>query len=287
MSKRREDFFTSMQLALMVVMIDHVGAGIFTSVNRHDEHVKLDESFTKFLRTGERLLKKTGIELRVLSRNSMLFKVPIKRLQLLKKRLRPASRTVLELRQAMKAENFTQANRLLEAPSNWDSDKRGECQPLPIYHGGGLMVSCWSLSWLERLRVLFSGRLWLTIVGDVHPAVALSAEPVSIPPRVFLSEDQIVADLLARIKASPAAIDTWLKVKQESLIEAHHTVGRSIRNDYGLWDERNPHVVLDPPPNEGVIDHPDYPDQMSHRIIERVWKEVHASVSPPLTAAVN
>jgi hypothetical protein len=52
MSKRREYFFTSMQLALMVVMIDHSGVGIFTSVNRLEEHVKLDESFTKFLRTS-------------------------------------------------------------------------------------------------------------------------------------------------------------------------------------------------------------------------------------------
>jgi hypothetical protein len=188
----------------------------------------------------------------------------------------------------MKAQIFTEANHLLEAPSKWDSDKHGECQPLPIYHGDGLMVSCWSLSWRERLRVLFSGLLWLTIVGDVHPAVALSAEPVKIPPRVFLSEDEIVADLLARIKTSPAALDTWLKVKQDSLIQAHHTVGRSIRNDYGLWDVRNPHVVLDAPPNnEGLIDHPNYPDQMSHRIIERVWKEVNASVAPQLTSALN
>jgi hypothetical protein len=85
MNKRRENCFTSMQLAPTIVMIDHVGADIFTSTNRHNEHVKLDESFTKFLRTGERLPKKTGIELRVLSRNHMLFKVPIKRLKLLKK----------------------------------------------------------------------------------------------------------------------------------------------------------------------------------------------------------
>ena len=188
----------------------------------------------------------------------------------------------------MKAQSFTEANRLLEAPSNWDSDKRGECQPLPIYHGDGLMVSCWSLSWRERLRVLLSGRLWLTIAGDTHPPVALSAEPVSIPARVFLSEDEIVADLLARIKGSPDALESWLNVKQDSLIQAHHSVGRSIRNDYGLWDARNPHVILDAPPkNEGVIDHPNYPDQMSQRIIERVWIEVNASVTPQLTSALN
>src|SRR5690242_18881767 len=105
MSKRRGNCFTSTQLALTIVMIDHIGTGIITSTIRHNENVKLDESFTKFPRTGERLPKKTGIELRVLSRNPMLFKVPIKRLQL-KKILQPASLAVLELRPRHESAEF-------------------------------------------------------------------------------------------------------------------------------------------------------------------------------------
>jgi hypothetical protein len=44
MSKQRD--FTPLQLAFTIVMDDHVGAGVFTSVNRHNKHVEVDESFT-------------------------------------------------------------------------------------------------------------------------------------------------------------------------------------------------------------------------------------------------
>ena len=40
-----------------------------------------------------------------------------------------------------------------------------EYQPLPVCRVGdddGTMVSCWRLTWGERLRVLFGGRLWLS-----------------------------------------------------------------------------------------------------------------------------
>jgi hypothetical protein len=81
MSKQRD--FTPLQLAFTIVMDDHVGAGVFTSVNRHNKHVEVDESFTKFLRTGKHSPKKTGIKLRALYRNSMLFK-GAKKIQLMK-----------------------------------------------------------------------------------------------------------------------------------------------------------------------------------------------------------
>jgi hypothetical protein len=33
--------------------------------------------------------------------------------------------------------------------------------PLPAYTNDSETISCWSLTWRERLRVLWSGRLWL------------------------------------------------------------------------------------------------------------------------------
>lgn len=33
--------------------------------------------------------------------------------------------------------------------------------PLPAYTDAKETISCWRLSWAERLRVLFTGRLWL------------------------------------------------------------------------------------------------------------------------------
>ncbi len=55
--------------------------------------------------------------------------------------------------------------------------------------------------------------------------------------------------------------------------------GRHIRNNYGLWREDNLHTVNDPPPNkDGIIDHPNHPDNFSGRIIERLTKYFKNSV---------
>lgn len=40
----------------------------------------------------------------------------------------------------------------------------------PLRHG---CVSCWHLPWLERLRVLFTGRVWLKNELPMHPPCAL------------------------------------------------------------------------------------------------------------------
>lgn len=34
-------------------------------------------------------------------------------------------------------------------------------RPLPAYTDREQTISCWQLTWRERLRVLFTGRLWL------------------------------------------------------------------------------------------------------------------------------
>jgi hypothetical protein len=36
-----------------------------------------------------------------------------------------------------------------------------EYLPLPVFSDGEQMVSCWELSWVERLKLLFTGKLWL------------------------------------------------------------------------------------------------------------------------------
>ena len=52
---------------------------------------------------------------------------------------------------------------------------------LPVYRGGGEVVSCWQVSWLDRLRLLFTGRVWLRVLVGVtgrptHSPVLLTAE---------------------------------------------------------------------------------------------------------------
>lgn len=47
---------------------------------------------------------------------------------------------------------------------------------LPVYRGQGSVLSCWQLSWLERFRVLWSGRVWLWVLGRTHAPVSMQAE---------------------------------------------------------------------------------------------------------------
>lgn len=62
----------------------------------------------------------------------------------------------------------------------------------------------------------------------------------------------------------------------EDMVRYHHSVGRSIRNRFLLWDENNPYTKVDClPNNQGVIDDPLFPDQVSHEILKRVWELVH------------
>jgi hypothetical protein len=45
-------------------------------------------------------------------------------------------------------------------------------QPLPVLKYSspeGDVVSCWALSWKERFRILFSGRIWLCLMTFNDP----------------------------------------------------------------------------------------------------------------------
>ena len=44
---------------------------------------------------------------------------------------------------------------------------------LPAYRHDGETISCWRLSWGERVRVVFGGCVWLRVQDD-HPPVSLA-----------------------------------------------------------------------------------------------------------------
>lgn len=47
-----------------------------------------------------------------------------------------------------------------------------EYLPLPVWFNPterGEAVSCWRLTWRERVKVLFTGRLWLSVCTYHHP----------------------------------------------------------------------------------------------------------------------
>ena len=90
----------------------------------------------------------------------------------------------------------------------------------------------------------------------------------------FLTEDQIVADLL--VKMSGRDRQTWRSILLENVIMGHHTTGQTIRNNYQLWDAANPYTHAEAESNAaGIIDHPLHPDQVSTRIMQRLWGEVN------------
>lgn len=56
-----------------------------------------------------------------------------------------------------------------------------EYQPLPAHKtDDGMVVSCWALTWRERLQVLFSGKVWwsvLTFNQRLQPQMPTVANP--------------------------------------------------------------------------------------------------------------
>ncbi len=67
---------------------------------------------------------------------------------------------------------FKFANRTLTAPLG-----RPEVLPLPIYTDEQQCISLWTASWIERLKVLLFGRVWLCVQsGPTQPPVWISVD---------------------------------------------------------------------------------------------------------------
>jgi hypothetical protein len=47
------------------------------------------------------------------------------------------------------------------------AENQPEYQPIPVYQDpgpDGYVISCWQLSWKERLKILFTGKLWMGLM---------------------------------------------------------------------------------------------------------------------------
>lgn len=85
-------------------------------------------------------------------------------------------------------------------------------------------------------------------------------------PRKYLTEDEIVLIVVSEL--SDADRETLLDTPREYLIKFHMIVGMHIRNRFGLWEVDNPFTDASDPMGDA------HPDQVSQRIIERVWEIV-------------
>lgn len=100
----------------------------------------------------------------------------------------------------MKPTDFKQSTKVLQRPSTM---AESECQSLPVWSDGKQCVSCWKLSFKERIKVLFHGKVWLGVLsGKTQPPVFLSGESVFVK-----------APIKERIKA-------FFAEAKESIIEA-------------------------------------------------------------------
>jgi hypothetical protein len=71
---------------------------------------------------------------------------------------------------------FKEATRTMTAPPGM-----ANCGDLPAYASGEYFLSCWGLSWRERLSALFLGRCWLWVYSAGQPPVALEVKQTAFP----------------------------------------------------------------------------------------------------------
>ena len=74
----------------------------------------------------------------------------------------------------MKPTKFSKANRNLARPSGMTEE---ECGSLPVYSDGKYCISCWEGTWRDRLRFLFTNKVWLWVwFGHSQPPVKIETE---------------------------------------------------------------------------------------------------------------
>lgn len=82
----------------------------------------------------------------------------------------------------MKPIDFPQSTKVLQKPSTM-SDK--ECSPLHVWSDGKQCVSCWKPSFIERLKVLFTGKIWLGVMsGNTQPPVFVVGNNIFVKNRL-------------------------------------------------------------------------------------------------------
>lgn len=76
----------------------------------------------------------------------------------------------------MKPIDFSQSTKILQRPSTMPES---ECQSLPVWSDGKQCVSCWKPTFKERVKILFTGKVWLGVLsGKTQPPVFVSGERI-------------------------------------------------------------------------------------------------------------
>lgn len=133
-----------------------------------------------------------------------------------------------------------------------------------------VLLAGWDLYTAAVAASCFGVYLWW---DTPPPPLVLTVAPAS--EEGFLSDEEITDCIFADIQLDEEACKEWLAVDFSELVRLHHTVGQCIRNDFRMWDERNPHSIC-----SGfaygliVTDHEKFPDVRSQRVVEAVWRRL-------------
>ena len=77
----------------------------------------------------------------------------------------------------MQPVNFELSNRVLQPSHTVYSEDITGVIDLPVWTNREQCVSCWRMSWRERLSALLFGRVWLAVLsGETQPPVCIHAE---------------------------------------------------------------------------------------------------------------
>ena len=72
----------------------------------------------------------------------------------------------------MKPVKFKEANKNLLKPENMSEE---ECESLWVFTNDKQCISLWKLSFIDKLKILFYGKIWLSVLsGHRQPPVWLS-----------------------------------------------------------------------------------------------------------------
>jgi len=83
----------------------------------------------------------------------------------------------------MRPIQFKRSNKMLQPSGEQYSDNVVGVDPLPIWTDGEQCVSCWEMSFRERLSALLFGHVWLALLsGETQSPACLSVT------RVYLQE---------------------------------------------------------------------------------------------------
>ena len=76
----------------------------------------------------------------------------------------------------MKPSKFDYSNKTLQPSGKTYSENVTGVEPLHIWTDGEQCVSCWRLSWRERLSAVIFGRVWIAaLTGQTQPPIYAEA----------------------------------------------------------------------------------------------------------------